>query len=66
MYLGTVAATIANVNRARSKKPYSWRDMLPSWDDRKGKTVEEQIATVEYLNMMFGGVDKRGDKASTA
>lgn len=66
MYLGTIAATIANVNRAKTTKPYSWRDMLPHWSDRKGKTVEEQITIVEHLNVMFGGIDKRGDKASTA
>lgn len=68
MLFGTVAATIANTARNPKKKPtpYTWRDIFPRWDNKVGKTVDEQLATVEALNAMFGGVDLRKDKASTA
>ena len=68
VYFGTIAATIANSspNRKRNSKVLQWFDFFPPYGVSKHQTTDEQISIVEQLNMAFGGVDKRGEKASSA
>lgn len=57
---GTVAATIANVNRPKkSSKPYGWKDFFPEFKQRTFQDQTEQLAIVEALNAAFGGKDLR-------
>lgn len=66
-YFGTVAATVANTQRSkRSDRVFQWRDFFPAYGTTKHQTTAEQISIVELLNEAFGGVDKRGEKASSA
>jgi hypothetical protein len=66
MYFGTIAATIANVNRARNSKALQWFDFFPPYGQAKHQTTAEQISIVELLNTAFGGIDRRGEKALNA
>lgn len=67
-YFGTIAATIANTQRSKSTdKVYQWYDFFEPFERiETHQTVEEQIQIVEMLNAAFGGIDKRGEKASSA
>ncbi len=66
VYFGTIAATIANTQRTKNSKAAQWFDFFPPYGGVKRQTVDEQIAVVELLNEAFGGIDKRGEKASSA
>lgn len=61
VYLGTIAATIANVARTKKTKALQWNDMLFDW--QKGakdvQSPQEQLSIAETLNAMFGGIDLR-------
>lgn len=68
MFFGTIAATIANTQRAKSTdKVHQWYDFFPPFERvETHQTTEEQIQIVEMLNAAFGGVDLRDKKASSA
>lgn len=54
-----ICALLANINRDRKKRPqpFTELDFMPG--RRPEQTVEEQLAIVEVLNTVFGGVDIR-------
>jgi hypothetical protein len=65
---GVVASVIANVNRDPKKRrePFEPKDFMPRFGETerakpepKRQTVTQQLAKVEELNIIFGGVDLR-------
>jgi hypothetical protein len=66
MYFGTIAATIANTQRAKNSKVLQWYDFFPEYGETRRQTVAEQISIVEMLNTAFDGRDIRGEKAVSA
>jgi hypothetical protein len=67
-YFGTIAAAIYNTQRTKqSDKIWHWDDLFPVFGQTtRHQTVDEQISVVELLNLAFGGIDLRGNKALSA
>ncbi len=55
--VAAIQAAIYNTVPRKNKKVYKPEDFLPK--EVKRKTWQEQLAEVERLNMLFGGIDKR-------
>lgn len=53
------AATVANANRGKGKKPARVEDFIPKW--KKPQTVEEQIQFAAMMTAALGGHDLRGE-----
>lgn len=53
---GIIASTVANVHTDKGRR-FTPSDFVPRWD-RRGQTVDEQLAVVRQLNIMFGGADE--------
>lgn len=55
---GMIAATIANVNRKKGKKPYTAEDFMPrsigKRKRRKAQTPDEMLNYVRCLGVMYG------------
>lgn len=61
---GMVAATIANVNRGRTTRPYHPRDFMPSFRPRPPEpvqTVEEQQQILGLVALASGGTISGAD-----
>jgi len=66
---GVIASTIANVNRAEGQEPYTPSDFALAFEEPEeaepepegpdAELVARQLATVEFLNALFGGSDER-------
>jgi hypothetical protein len=64
LHAGTVAATIANVNRTERSRGYEWRDMIPDWDERLNskkieQTPEQQLQVMLTLQAAQNAIVKR-------
>ena len=58
-----VAATIANANRGRRRRPFEVKDFMPRFDSsRQRKTPAQLLQIVEMLNTALGGKDLRGQR----
>ena len=60
---GIIAATVANVNRGKSQKPFSPADFVPDFDDRpkQSQSWEEQMALVEQMKAAVAERDQVAD-----
>lgn len=61
---GIVASTVANVHRAPGSAPLTADEFMPRYDEydepeSDGPDWERLLATVELLNVAFGGRDLR-------
>lgn len=53
---GIVAATIANVNREKGRKPYQPKDFIPTMEQHE-QTVDEQIQIAAMFTAALGGLN---------
>lgn len=56
--MGIICSTIANANRGKNSRAFKPQDFIPKFD-KKRQTWQEQLQTVEVLNKLFKGEDRR-------
>lgn len=56
-YIGhaITAATIANVNRGKNKRPSKLEDFMPKFEPKKTQSVGEQIQFAQMYTVAMGG-----------
>lgn len=59
--MGILASIFANIHRRRSQRAFRPQDFMPRYGVPRPErqTPEEQLRTVEMLNLAFGGRDLR-------
>lgn len=50
-----IAATIANVNRGKNKRPRKHSDFVLQWGGRPEQSWQDQLAIAKQLNSALGG-----------
>lgn len=55
-----IAATVANANLAKGKRPFVPADFIPEWGGKRKLTPEELWAKIKQVNAALGGNFREG------